>query len=98
VQPVLRQMVGAASSLIPTVTARTTSRLKKRPGRVEFQRGVLARGEDGAWTVTPTGDQGSGILTSMSEANAFIVLDSDSRGVEADTEVEVQPFFGVLDA
>ena len=98
VQPVLRQMVGAATSLIPTVTARTTSRLKKRPGRVEFQRGVLVRDEDGAWTVTPTGDQGSGILTSMSEANAFIVLDSDSRGVEVGTEVEVQPFFGVLDA
>ena len=97
VQPVLRQMLGAATSLIPTVTARTTCRLKKRPGRVEFQRGVLARGEDGGWTVTPTGDQGSGILTSMSEANAFIVLDTDSRGVDVGMTVEVQPFFGVLD-
>lgn len=97
VQPVLRQMLGAATSLIPTVTALTTCRLKKRPGRVEFQRGVLARGEDGGWTVTPTGDQGSGILTSMSEANAFIVLDTDSRGVDVGMTVEVQPFFGVLD-
>ena len=47
---------------------------QKAPGRTEFQRGILARDGDGGWTVRTTGDQGSGILSSMSQANCFIVL------------------------
>src|SRR5690606_19404783 len=59
---------------IPVLKARCTSALKKAPGRTEFQRGILSRGPDGEWTVRVTGEQGSGILSSMSEANCFIVL------------------------
>lgn len=95
VRDVLVKMMGGRPDPVPTLRARTTARLKKRPGRVEFQRAVLARDDAGAWTVTPTGDQGSGILTSMSEANCFVVLDEDSRGAEAGAEVVVHPFHGV---
>ncbi len=64
--------------------------LKKRPGRVEFQRGVLSEGGNGDLIVESTGAQGSGILSSMSEANCFIVLPMESTGVEAGEIVKVE--------
>jgi molybdopterin molybdotransferase len=81
---------------VPTFTARCTSRLKKAPGRTEFQRGIVARGADGALAVRPTGEQGSGILKSMSEANCFIILDEATGNVEPGTEVPVQLLEGVV--
>ncbi len=83
-------------SPIPTFPATCAARLRKAPGRTEFQRGVLARGADGAWTVRPTGEQGSGILKSMSEANCFIVLGESVGNVEPGTSVEVQLLEGLV--
>lgn len=80
----------------PTFPAACASRLRKAPGRTEFQRGVLARGPDGAWTVRPTGEQGSGILKSMSEANCFIILGDAVGDVEPGTVVEVQFLEGLV--
>jgi molybdopterin molybdotransferase len=81
---------------MPVFKATLTGRIKKMPGRTEFQRGVLSLEADGTWTVRSTGDQGSGILSSMSQANCFIVLPQDSGGVDAGAPVDVQPFDGVL--
>ena len=92
VQPALEKLMGTTPRRPWTLPARTTAPLKKKPGRAEFQRGLLARDNNGEWTVTPTGDQGSGILTSMSHANCFIVLDIDAGKVDAGTRVPVQPF------
>jgi molybdopterin molybdotransferase len=69
--------------------------IRKAPGRTEFQRGILARGDDG-WTVRTTGDQGSGILTSMSQANCFIVLPTATGNVEAGALVDVQLLEGLI--
>jgi molybdopterin molybdotransferase len=80
----------------PTFPATCTARLRKAPGRTEFQRGILERGEGGAWTVRPTGDQGSGILKSMSEANCFIILGEAVGNVEAGTLVQIQPLDGLV--
>jgi molybdopterin molybdotransferase len=96
VRPALEKLMGTRPRQPWTVPARTTAALKKRPGRVEFQRGFLARGADGALTVTPTGDQGSGILSSMSQANCFIVLPLETAAVDAGAVVEVQPFHGLF--
>jgi molybdopterin molybdotransferase len=76
--------------------ARTTSALRKKAGRTEFQRGVLEAGADGDLTVTSTGGQGSGILSSMSRANCFIILPVDSDRVAAGDWVTVEPFAGLL--
>ncbi|MSQ66681.1 MAG: molybdopterin molybdenumtransferase MoeA [Gammaproteobacteria bacterium] len=92
VQPTLEKLMGTTPRTAWTLTARTTAALKKRPGRLEFQRGLLALDAQGGLQVTPTGDQGSGILSSMSNANCFIVLDLDTAQVAAHTEVCVQPF------
>ena len=81
---------------VPTFTATCTVRLKKAPGRTEFQRGILTRGADGALTVKPTGEQGSGILKSMSDANCFIILGDATGNVEPGTLVEVQLLEGIV--
>jgi molybdopterin molybdotransferase len=70
--------------------------LKKAPGRTEFQRGILQLDERGAWSVRVTGEQGSGILRSMAEANCFIILPDVQGNVASGTLVEVQPMEGVV--
>jgi molybdopterin molybdotransferase len=78
------------------VHARTKTALRKRPGRFEFQRGVLEQSGPGEFTVRSAGAQGSGILRSMSEANCFIMLDPDSTGVDVGEQVVVQPFNNLI--
>jgi molybdopterin molybdotransferase len=80
---------------LPTVRALLAAPIRKMPGRTEFQRGILAA--DGAgWTVRTTGEQGSGVLSSMSEANCFIVLPADAGDLAAGTPVEVQLLEGLV--
>ncbi|MGH8502511.1 MAG: molybdopterin molybdotransferase MoeA [Gammaproteobacteria bacterium] len=92
VQPALHELMGAPASPPLTLKLPCVSKLKKRPGRVEYQRGVMERSEQGQLTVRKTGAQGSGILTSMAAANCFIVLPMASGNVQPGTEVDVLPF------
>jgi len=93
VQPAIRQLTGLTDPLVPIrLRAVCDSRIRKKPGRREFQRGVLSRDADGQYRVAVTGRQGSGILRSMALANCFIVLPEDSGTQEPGAEVEVQPF------
>ncbi len=97
VQPALDKLAGRPDAGPPmSLTAVTATALKKRPGRREFQRGVLTRGDDGRYTVRHTGEQGSGILSSMSRGNCFIVLPEDCGPVAEGQEVTVQPFRGFV--
>ena len=73
-----------------------TSALKKAPGRTEFQRGILTRDAAGQLSVRVTGEQGSGILRSMSEANCFIILPTNQGNVAAGNLVQVQVMEGVV--
>ena len=81
---------------LPTFKVPCTSTLKKAPGRTEFQRGILSQDAAGAWSVRVTGEQGSGILRSMSEANCFIILPTDQGNVAPGTLVDVQVMDGVV--
>ena len=92
VKPALRQLAGETTTEPLRLMVQTTSALKKRPGRVEYQRGVLTTDAAGVAVVCSTGEQGSGILSSMGEANCFIILSADSVGVAAGAMVEVRPF------
>lgn len=96
VQPAIRQLMGQKQTEATTIRVKTVSILKKRPGRIDFQRGILFRDENGEYVVRTTGNQGSHVLSSMSEANCFIVLPLDSGRVEAGSLVDVQPFHGML--
>ncbi|MCC6710380.1 MAG: molybdopterin molybdenumtransferase MoeA [Gammaproteobacteria bacterium] len=96
VQPALFKMAGTTPTPPLLIKARSTGVLKKRPGRMEFQRGILSRDASGQLCVTATGDQGSGILNSMASGDCFIILGVDTARVEAGTLVDVQPFQGLL--
>src|SRR3954468_11103812 len=79
---------------IPLLQAAAGQNMRKVPGRTEYQRGVLYR-EGGSWKVKTTGQQGSGVLRSMSEANCFIVLEHARGNVAAGEPVAVQLFEGL---
>ena len=97
VRQALRKMTGATGAGdVLTLHARTTTPLRKRPGRFEFQRGVLEQTGPGEFAVSSAGAQGSGILRSMSEANCFILLYPDRTSVDAGEQVEVQPFQNLI--
>lgn len=81
---------------IPLLKAICTDPIKKLTGRTEFQRGLLYLDDAGDWMVKPTGNQGSGILRSMSEANCFIVLDETVGNVDAGASVQVQLLEGII--
>jgi molybdopterin molybdotransferase len=80
---------------LPLLRVPSATALRKKPGRTEFQRGVLERGADGEWTARITGSQGSGVLRSMSEANCFIVLEHERGDVKPGDLVSVQVFDGL---
>jgi molybdopterin molybdotransferase len=96
VQPALRYLMGEQEIKSITVKAICKSKLKKRPGRVEYQRGILEQDESGQLIVRKTGMQGSGILRSMSQANCFIILPMESSEIEPNNLVDVQPFYGLI--
>ena len=96
VQPALRRMTGQSDPTTILFKVPCTTNLKKRPGRMEFQRGILQRQTDGSMLVHGTGDQGSGILSTMSKANCFIILADECADVEAGTLVDVQPFDSLI--
>ena len=79
----------------PLLDVVCTGEIRKLPGRTEFQRGILYPAENGSWQVRPTGNQGSGILRSMTEANCFIVLDENTGNVAPGNIVKVQILDGL---
>lgn len=81
---------------LPMFEVITTEDIRKLPERTELQRGILFTDSDGIWKVRPTGNQGSGILRSMSEANYFMVLDAIAGNVPAGSMVQVQVMEGVI--
>jgi molybdopterin molybdotransferase len=95
--PALEKMLGITNKpIVPTFRARTLETLRKKPGRTEVLRGIVEQNQNGEWTVRSTGNQGSGILSSMSLANAFILLEHDRENVTAGQWVWVRPFAGML--
>lgn len=94
--PALKRMMGCRETYAPTFRLPLVDRLKKGKGRTEFQRGILERDASGQPVVRTTGEQGSGILTSMSRANCFIILPRESEGAQPGEIVDVQPFDGIV--
>lgn len=91
----LLRMMGAEAPL-PLLRARSSHAIRKKPGRTEYQRGIVARGVDGEPEVRITGSQGSGILRSMSEANCMVVLHDGQGNVAAGEMVDILPFEGLF--
>ncbi|OYV00951.1 MAG: molybdopterin molybdenumtransferase MoeA, partial [Burkholderiales bacterium PBB5] len=93
----LWRLAGAQPEPLPVLQARCTTAIRKRPGRTEFQRGIVSPAPDGAgWQVALTGSQGAGILRSLSEANALVVLGHAQGSVAAGEPVDVWLFDGLV--
>ena len=96
VRPALQRMMGCADSEPVLLKARSAEALRKKPGRTEYQRGIVTRTADGSLSVRTTGNQGSGVLRSMVEANGLIVLHHGQGHVAVGDEVAVMMFDGVI--
>ncbi len=96
VQPALKRMRGQDVILPLMIKAKTSELIKKRPGRTDFQRGILEQSDTGELTVRNAGMQASHVLTAMSQANCFMVIPAESGSIEPGELVDVQPFEGLL--
>jgi molybdopterin molybdotransferase len=74
------------------LSVKCVDELRKSPGRMDFQRGILSVNEQGESVVSSTGSQGSGILSSLARANCFIILPIEQGKVNAGEMVTVQLF------
>ena len=98
VQPLLATLTGLTTRIMPLrQRARATQRLKKSPGRLDFQRAILSRGDDGVLEVRSTGAQGSHVFSSFALANCFVVLERDRGDVEPGEWVEIEAFNTLLE-
>ena len=96
VRDALLAMGGATPQAMPLLRAVSHDALRKKPGRTEYQRGIVTPMADGRWQVRITGAQGSGILRSMSQANGMVVLHHTQGDVAAGALVDVIPFEGLV--
>ncbi|MDP2369400.1 gephyrin-like molybdotransferase Glp [Rhodoferax sp.] len=96
VRPALLQMMGCRAAATPLLRARSLEPIRKKPGRTEYQRGIVRGGADGCLQVATTGNQGSGVLRSMVQANGLIVLHHAQGNVAVGDEVDVMMFDGVI--
>ncbi|MDB5873528.1 MAG: molybdenum cofactor synthesis domain protein, partial [Ramlibacter sp.] len=96
VRPALLRMMGSTAAPPPLLKARSAEPIRKKAGRTEYQRGLVTRGADGSLQVRITGNQGSGVLSSMVQANGLIVLHHAQGNVAAGEEVDVMMFEGMI--
>lgn len=96
VTPALKRLMGLSETMPIRMQVQLADPIKKSPGRLEFQRGVLKPDANGQMKVHTTGGQGSHILTSMSRANCFIILPLESGDIAAGATVDVEPFEGLV--
>ena len=96
VKPALIQMMGGLPSSTPYLRAKSAVALRKKPGRTEYQRGFVRTLPDGTLQVDAAGNQGSGVLRSMVEANGLIVLHHHQSNVAAGDELDVMMFEGAI--
>ncbi|MCQ8878783.1 molybdopterin molybdotransferase MoeA [Pseudoalteromonas shioyasakiensis] len=92
VLPALAKLSGQQQVNNHKLTATTTKPIKKRPGRTDFQRAIATINSSGHYIVEPLPFQGSGVLTSMSKANCFIVLNADSGSLPTNCSVQIELF------
>jgi len=96
VRPALLRMMGCRATETPMLRARSSEAIRKKAGRTEYQRGIVSVAPGGGLQVRITGNQGSGVLSSMVQANGLIVLHHGQASVAAGEEVDVMVFEGVV--
>jgi len=95
--PAMRKMSGLTAKPVIRFNATAVDKLKKTAGRTDFQRANYCVNENGEFVVSTTGSQGSGVFSSMSQSNCFIVLEQDRGNVEAGETVLIEPYSTLMD-
>lgn len=95
VQPLLRRMAGEQVTPPLQLEAKAATTIKKRPGRTDFQRGRYSQ-RDGQLWAEPVGSQSSAVLTSVAQANCFLVLEEERGSIAAGESIIIQPFDQLL--
>ena len=96
VRPALLRMMGSTTQPLPMLRAKCMEPLRKKAGRTEYQRGYVDSAPDGTLQVRTTGNQGSGVLSSMVQGNGLIVLHHTQGHVAIGDEVDVMMFEGAI--
>ncbi len=96
VRPALLRMMGSSAQAAPLLKAQSLEPLRKKAGRTEYQRGFVSRSPNGTLQVRTTGNQGSGVLSSMVHGNGLIVLHHEQGNVAVGDEVDVMMFEGAI--
>lgn len=96
VRPALLRMMGSTAQPAPLLRAKSLEPLRKKAGRTEYQRGFVSSAPDGSLQVRTTGNQGSGVLSSMVQGNGLIVLHHEQGNVAVGDEVDVLMFEGAI--
>lgn len=96
VRPALLRMMGARATEPVLLKAHSGEAMRKKAGRTEYQRGIVTRRADGSLEVRTTGNQGSGVLSSMVQANGLVVLHHAQGNVAVGDEVDVMMFDGAI--
>jgi molybdopterin molybdotransferase len=96
VRPALLRLMGCTDAQPELLQAHSSEPLRKKPGRTEYQRGLVTRDAQGRLQVRTTGNQGSGVLSSMVQANGLIVLHHNQGNVAVGDVVDVMVFDGVI--
>ncbi|HDR1419887.1 TPA: molybdopterin molybdotransferase MoeA [Pasteurella multocida] len=93
VQPVIAKLSGYSQWKAPQrLAAIAATKMKKAPGRLDFQRGFYQVNAQGQIEVQPVGFQGSHLFSSFVKSNCFIVLERERGNVEAGETVTIEPF------
>ena len=96
VRPALLRMMGSTRTAPPLMRAASSEFIRKKAGRTEYQRGTVTTAPDGTLQVRTTGNQGSGVLSSMVQANGLIVLHHNQGDVAVGDPVDVMVFEGAI--
>lgn len=90
VSPALRRMMAQPHLYRRTLRAKSSHAIKHKPGRTELVRVTLRTDDDGVYWATATATQGSGVLLSMAQADALLIVPATSTGLERGAWAEVQ--------
>jgi len=95
--PALLSMGGTRVKPAIRFNAIAKQNFKKTAGRTDFQRATYSVDKNGQLVVISSSSQGSGVFSSMSKSNCFIVLEQDRGNVEEGETVTIEPYSALMD-
>ncbi len=90
VRPAIIKMMGSTDYTPFVIKARLTETITKKPGRMEFVRGILGKNESGELLVAPAKGQDSHMIGGMATADCLIYFPKGSIKLKKFSNVDVE--------